>query len=336
MRNGLLFLLGLVLILSVLPFRAASADDKIVATVGDAIITSSALEELLSKYVPLGGFHGAVQPAQKDKYRKKALNELIEIELLYKEAQKRKMAVPEKVVSEIVDENVRRYGSKEKFDAELKREGMTLEMLRGRIKKTQMVLGLLKGLYQGVGMTDADLRAYYEKQIHSFKRPEAMHLYHILVKVGPADPESVWQQKKKHAEEILAKIRAGEDFGDAAYKYSEDPYRAKYGDLGLVHKGQLTPPELEEAAFALKEGQVSDVIRTIYGFHILKAGEKKPPQTIPFKDVKDRLKKELEQKKYDAARDALIKRLRAEYPVKILIALPAEAAEGETGPKAGH
>jgi parvulin-like peptidyl-prolyl isomerase len=320
---------------SIVCFQTAFAVETVVATVGDIKISSVDLDELLERYVPPGGYHAAIQLSQKEKYRGEALNELIEIELLYKEAQKRKVPVSDDVVTAVVESNVRRYGSDKKLQTALEKQGMTMKTLREKIRKHQMVLGLLGQLYESAGITEDGLRSYYDKNISSFKRPDTMRLYHILIKADVSDPEPVWREKKKKAEELLAKIKAGGDFGEIAYKYSEDPYRVKYGDMGFVHRWQITPPELEDAAFSLKKDEVSGVVRTIYGFHILKAGEKKPAETLPFDEVEDRLKRELVQERYDAARKDLIENLKKEFSVKILIELPAKEGDAKAGGKKG-
>ncbi|NIR16479.1 MAG: peptidylprolyl isomerase, partial [Desulfobacterales bacterium] len=93
-----------------------------------------------------------------------------------------------------------------------------------------------------------------------FKMPESRRLREILIKVDPSAPEETWQKKKEYTEGILKRARSGEDFRTLAWNYSTDKYRVKEGDLGVVHEGRLQP-ELQEIAWKMKAGEISDVIR---------------------------------------------------------------------------
>ncbi len=311
-------------LIMVVPMITASAyaAEKTVARVGDTVITEADLRDALDRYVPSGAFHGSIDRSQKDEYRVAALNDIIETELLYREARKRDIKPSEEAVEAVIQQNIKQFGSEEKMNKAMEQRGFTLDILRDQIRKHDMAAAVLKELAAQSTCTDEELQKYYEENRAKYRRPDALHLYHILIKVDPGASEDVWQEKKKLAEQLLEKIRAGEDFGIIAYQYSEDPYKFKSGDLGFVHRGRLSPQELEEAAFSLKEGEVSGVIRTIHGFHILKAGEKEVGGTKSFEEVKSRLRKELEKARYEENKKALIERLKKEYPVEISLELP--------------
>jgi peptidyl-prolyl cis-trans isomerase C len=165
--------------------------------------------------------------------------------------------------------------------------------------------------------SDVEVRGYYEENKARYKRPEALHLFQILLTVEPTAMERVWQEKKKVAEQVRDKAAAGEDFADLAYRFSDDPYKYKGGDLGFIHKGRLTPQELEDAAFGLKQGEVSGVIRTIHGFHILKSGERKPEEQLSFDEVREKIRKDIDKKRFENKKQELLDKLRKEYPVEI-------------------
>ena len=321
------YTLALLILFIVLSAAAASAAEKAIARVADTIITEADLRDALDRYIPSGAFHGSIDRSQKDEYRVAALNDLIDTELLYREALKRGMKPSEEAVEAVIQHNIKQFGSEEKMNKAMEARGFTLDILRNRIRKNNMAEALLKELAAQSSYTDGELQKYYEENREKYKRPDAVQLYHILISVDPGASEDIWQEKKKLAEQLLTKIRAGEDFGSIAYTYSDDPYKFKSGDLGFVHRGRLSPQELEDAAFSLKSGEVSDVIRTIHGFHILKAGDKKQGETKPFDEVKTRLKKELEKARYEENKKALIDRLKKEYPVEINL----ELREGNTG-----
>lgn len=306
---------------------ATAGAPAVAARVGDEVITVADLNEYLLRYVPKGGYHGLAADIRiREKYRGEALNEMIEVELLHKEAQKRKVAVAEETVQNVIEANEKRFKSKKGFEAALKKQGWTPESFRRRVVKQYMVIALINGLFDSSAVTEEELKSYYEQNKESFRRPDSLRLFHILVKTEPNDPDDVLAARRKAAEELLARIRGGEDFGTVAYKHSEDEFRVKSGEMGMVHRGQVTPDELQEAAFALSEGEVSDVVRTIYGFHILKVTDKKPAETLPFEEVRERLRKTLQEKRFEEAKKKLLEDLRKEFPVKILITLESEDA----------
>jgi len=317
MLNGL-YTAAFAAVMLIIPFHA-DASEKVVAKVGDAVITEADLQDAVTRYVPRGAFHTDVDRSKKYEYRKAALNDLIDIELLWREAQKRGVTVSDEAVESVVQENIRRFGSEDEMIKAMKERGFTPEVLRERIRKTLTVNALLKDITAESSYTDEELRTYYGENQSKYKQPDAVHLYHILISVDPSAPEDVWLEKKKLAEQLLEKIRGGEDFGSIAYQYSEDPYKFKRGDLGLVHRGRLSPRELEDAAFGLKQGETSGVLRTIHGFHILRAGERVPGETKTFDEMKDRLKKELEKKRFEGKKEALIENLKKKYPVEIYL-----------------
>lgn len=306
----------LLLLFFLLSVSAPAAGEKAAAKVGDTTITETELEEALDSYKPPGTYHD-VSRKMRDKFRKDALNDLIEIELLYKEAHKRGLKVSGDDVDKVVEANIKRLGSKKRLNEELRRQGTSMDDFREKIKKHQMVIALLNDLAREADYKEDELRQYYEANKPRFRRPEGIHLYHILIKVEPGATEPEWEKRRVYAGEILAKIKAGEDFGNVAYDYSEDPYKFKSGDLGLVHRGQLDPKELEDAAFSLKEGEMSGIIRTIYGFHILKAGEKKPEEDLSFDNVRDKIRKELAGKRFEEKKKYLLERLRKEHHVAV-------------------
>ncbi len=139
-------------------------------------------------------------------------------------------------------------------------------------------------LQKQVKLTDADMQAYYNQHINEYKVPERVHAEHILFKtVGKTDAEIA--EIKLKAEDVLAKAKHGADFEDLAKQYSEDTSKDKGGDLGWIQRGQ-TVPEFEKVAFTLPNGAVSDLVKTQYGFHIIKVIEHENARTQPLDEVR--------------------------------------------------
>jgi peptidyl-prolyl cis-trans isomerase D len=148
---------------------------------------------------------------------------------------------------------------------------------------------------QSMQISDDQLKAQYQKNIQDYQVPNRVHVEHILLMtVGKPDAEV--EEIKKKAQDILNQAKKGANFEELAKKYSEDGgtpgnpgSRDKGGDLGWIVQGQ-TVPEFEKAAFSLPKGSISDLIKTQYGFHIIKIIDKEPAHTKPFDEVKESIR----------------------------------------------
>jgi peptidyl-prolyl cis-trans isomerase D len=142
----------------------------------------------------------------------------------------------------------------------------------------------LNQLKQQTKVSDDELRAYYQQHIDDYKVQNRVHVEHILFKtVGKTDAEVAEIQKK--AEDVLKKAKSGANFEDLAKQYSEDTSKTKGGDIGWIVEGQ-TVPEFQQAAFSLPKGSISDLVKTQYGFHIIKVLDKEVARTKSFDEVR--------------------------------------------------
>lgn len=161
-------------------------------------------------------------------------------------------------------------------------------------------------------VSDDDLKLAYMQNIQQYQVPNRVHAEHILLTtVGKTDAEVA--EVKAKAEDILAQAKKkGASFEDLAKKYSEDPgSKTKGGDLGWLVQGQ-TVPEFEKAAFSLPKGEISDLIRTQYGFHIIKVLDKETAHTKTFDEVKDSLRTPFLLQKSDAEAGNIADKMSAE------------------------
>jgi peptidyl-prolyl cis-trans isomerase D len=144
-------------------------------------------------------------------------------------------------------------------------------------------------LRQSLQVSDDMLKVQYQNNIQQYQVPNQVHVQHILfMTVGKTDAEV--EEIKKKAEDVLKQARKGAKFDELAKKYSEDPgSKDKGGDLSWIRQGQ-TVPEFEKTAFSLAPGQISDLVKTQYGFHIIKVIEKENAHTKPFEEVKESLR----------------------------------------------
>lgn len=132
----------------------------------------------------------------------------------------------------------------------------------------------------GITITDDQIKQYYGSHTKEFERAESVRARHILVEDANA------------AADILKKIKIGADFAQMAKEFSEDPTKANGGDLGYFEKGRMIP-EFESAAFALKPGEVSNIVKTQFGYHIIKVEDRKPPYTESLEEAKEKIRNRL-------------------------------------------
>ena len=143
---------------------------------------------------------------------------------------------------------------------------------------------------QSLQVSDDMLKRQYQANIQQYQVPNRVHVQHILFMTVGKTTDAEVEEVKKKAEDVLKQVKKGGKFEDLAKKYSEDPgSKDKGGDLSWITQGQ-TVPEFEKTAFSLSPGQVSDLVKTQYGFHIIKVLEKETAHTKPFEEVKDSLR----------------------------------------------
>ena len=138
-------------------------------------------------------------------------------------------------------------------------------------------------------VTGQQIERSYNDNIQQYSTPEQVRASHILLKTEGKDDAAV----KKQADDILAKARAGADFAELAKKYSEDEDSAKKGgDLDYFGKGRMVP-QFEQKAFSMQPGEISDLVKTQFGYHIIKLADKKPAETKPLAEVRSQIEDQL-------------------------------------------
>ena len=140
----------------------------------------------------------------------------------------------------------------------------------------------------------ADVESYYQRNIDKYSQPEQRRVRHILIKTSPQDSAAERKKKLQKAEDVLQKARAGEDFAELARRYSEGPSAQQGGDLGQFARGRMVKP-FEDAVFAMRKGEISDIVETSFGYHIIKLEDIIPARIKPLAEVRDEIKSSLEQ-----------------------------------------
>jgi peptidyl-prolyl cis-trans isomerase C len=217
-----------------------------------------------------------------------------------------------------------RFGSPEALERQMKAVGLTVAELRFKVIQENTAL-VVKTRELNVAVTDAETRQYYDDTNHmaDFEQPEMVHVRHLLLlTMDPVTraPLSADQQqaKRKQMDDLLKRIRGGADFAALAKQYSEDPAsKDNGGEMPPLPRGQLAP-EFEAAAFSLTNNQVSDVITTLYGYHIIKLLDKTPAKRVDYATVATKIKDFLTQQRMEKLSPAYLEKLKKAADVQIL------------------
>src|SRR5262249_35491684 len=190
-----------------------------------------------------------------------------------------------------------RVGGEEALNRQLKAVGTTQDDLRNKMMDESTAQSVLERELN-IKITDADVKKFYDDNPAKFEQPEMVRASHILIGIRDADgkelPEDKRAAKRKDAEAILKRARAGEDFAKLAKENSEDPGSTDKGGEYTFSRGQMAP-EFEAAAFSLKTNEVSDIVTTQYGYHIIKLNEKIPAKKVELAKVSPNIKDYLAQ-----------------------------------------
>ncbi len=219
---------------------------------------------------------------------------------------------------------LKKFVSADAFERQLKAVGMTVNELRAKATQEATAKAALKRELN-INISDADVKDYYDKHPADFEQPELAHARHILLATvdlssRPPMPLSTntVAAKRKQAEDLLKQIRGGADFAELAKKYSEDSgSKENGGELPPFARGQMVP-EFESAAFALTNGEVSDIVLSQYGFHIIKLLDKTPAKKVDLATASPEIKDGLARLKIAKLAPDYVKKLRAEENVQIL------------------
>ncbi len=294
----------------------AKDPNKTVAIVNGYKITQKELDRQIDTLVPRNFIHANVTQEKRDSLAPEALEALIERRVLIDYAKKRGYKISDKELNKRVKQYIKAFGSKKNLTMRLKQSGLSFEEFEKALRGDM----LLEKLYEKEVKTDfseKDLKEYYEKNRFKFKLPPKLKLKVIYIRNDPTDPKG-GEKAKKRAMEVMEKLKKGEKFEDLARKYSNDLSRIKGGDLGFVHKGMLDA-KVEDAAFKLKKGEISDLIETTKGFFIIKLEEISPEKQLKFEEVKEKLKRELKTNRENKKKKEILKRAKEESKIEILI-----------------
>lgn len=288
-------------------WSAAAADAPVVARVNGAPITHEQVEKLAERMA-------AAQGGAPDAAKQEALQSLIDIEVLTQQAKADKIAAPTAEVDQHLSELKSRYPNPEAFQQALAANHGTEAELRADLARTALVQKVLDR-HVTVTLAPDEAGNFYKANPDKFQHGAEVRASHILFLTPPDGDGS---SAKQHATEVLARIKKGEDFGTLAKELSEDTgSKDKNGDLGFVpHEGAVK--EFADAAFALKPGEVSDVVQTKFGYHIIKVTGVRDAGVTPLAEVKAELESFLQDQERDKQQQAYVEGLKKQAKIEIV------------------
>jgi peptidyl-prolyl cis-trans isomerase C len=298
--------------------------DTVIAKGKGVEVKRGQLDEAVSNVKANAAAQGeTIPPEQLAMVEPRLLDGLIKSQIVLSKATDAEKAKAKQDATEGLQQAKTNAPSEEAFNARLKAMGTTADQLVKTMAEQSTVEAVLVRELN-INVTDADVKAFYEDTNNAakFKRPEMVRASHILLmtkdpKTNQELSQAEKDAKRKTMEGLLKRARDGEDFAKLAKEYSEDPGSKDKGGEYTFPRGQMMP-EFEAAAFALKTNEVSDIVTTSYGYHIIKLSEHIPAQKIAFDKVAPAIKNRLtEQELAKLAPDYLAK-VKKEAGVEIL------------------
>jgi peptidyl-prolyl cis-trans isomerase C len=293
---------------------------EVVATVNGKDITRTQLQDIFNAAVQSSGMNVAdLSSAQQLGGYTQLLNDLIDRQLLLDAASK------EEITSEDVEAEIKKFKSQFPdeaiFDTQMKQAGMTPEKLQSDVREELKIRRWMESQVKTPDVTDADAKSFYESNLKEFEQPETVKASHILFMVDADAAPEVVKEKQEAAQKAAARAKGGEDFTTLAKELSEEPgAKESGGDLGFFPKDRMVP-EFANAAFAANLNDISEPVKTQFGWHVIKVTDKKAAGTVPFDEVNNQITSYLKSTRQREAVQKVMKDLKDS--AKIQTFLPA-------------
>lgn len=261
---------------------------------------------------------GITQPEVYKRIQNEVVDQLIVQELLWQEAQRQEFIVADETVDSRFEELKAGFDREQDFLFRIEEGGFTEESFREDIQQQMSVRQMIaEGIATNILVSDEDVEHFYQTNIEHMRKPIQVHARHILIKPHSTSLAD-HQEAKKQANAILEEVRAGGDFAELARTRSEGPSASRGGDLGYFGSGQMVAP-FEQAAFALEPGQVSDVVQTQFGYHVILLEDKRGGEIASLDEASGRIREYLSDLALQSAVESLVTSLREQGEIEIYV-----------------
>ena len=288
---------------------------EVLARVNGQAVTKVDFDRLL-KNMEAG--RGAIPAERRDEVLRGALDQLITYSVLKQEAVSRKFAVADADVDAQVASMQKQFPTQAEFDKALSARNTTVEQLKADARVDMAINKMIEiEVASAVAASDTDAKDFYDKNPDKFAQPESVRASHILIMTKDVD-ETGRKAARTKIDGVLKRAKAGEDFAALAKENSQDPSASQGGDLGFFPRGRMVPA-FDQAVFALKPGEISEVVTTEFGYHIIKLTEKKVGSTVPFEQVKPQIVEYLSNQKKQQRVDSFIDDAKKRARIEVLV-----------------
>ena len=290
---------------------------EIVARVNGEAITGKDLDDAVRA---VAGRAGPIPPDERDRVYRGILDNMIGYRLMIQEARARKIAVSDADVDAQVAQIRAQFPNDAQFQQALTAQKTTLEAVRNDTRDGMSADKLVESeIVSKVAVKPEAVTDFYQKNQDKFQQGPRVHASHILIGIPQNADAAAKQQAKAKADALLKDLKSGKDFAATAKANSQDPGSAPNGgDLGFFEQGQMVPP-FEQAAFALKPGEMSEVVESQFGYHIIKVAERQDSRVVPLEEAKGQIEEFLTQQNRHAETELFVNALRAKAKIEILI-----------------
>lgn len=304
--------------LLMMPFAyAAGNDSEKAASVNGKVITQAEVDQEVGRYERQMSMTGQTpDDAQKKEMKQKVLDGLVDRELLLQESNRLGVKVSDNEVDEQVATIKKRFPNEGEFAGALSKMNITEGDLRKQFSEGMAIKKMIdQEVASKISISEADAKTFYDGHPDLFKMPERVRASHILVKVEQNAGDADKAKAREKIAEARKRLQKGEDFAVVAKEVSQCPSAAKGGDLDYFQRGQMVP-EFEEVAFKLKPGEISEIVTTQFGFHVIKVVDKKDAGSVPFEEVKERIEQHLKQEKVNEQLTQYVSQLKSKAKIE--------------------
>lgn len=298
------------------------ATEDLVALVNNQGVTREEFDEIVESNIVRyeAQSNESFPQEQRSQLERQVLQGLITRTILEQEIESLGITVAEAELQETLSQFKSQFPTEDAYRTALQQQGFTDQSFERELERQMRIERLITTqVMDNLTVDEAELRAFYDDNPQYFEQPEQVSARHIILTTEGVD-EAGRADKRRRLEDIRRRIAGGADFGEMAREFSEGPSAGDGGRLGTFGRGQMVP-EFEEAAFSLGVGEVSGIVETQFGYHILEVTDRIPPQSVPYEDVRPSIEEFLMEDTRNQAAQQYVEGLRDAAEVETLIDL---------------
>ncbi len=291
--------------------QPTQASGSPVAMVNDVPISRQDLTvEMIQLRTEMKRRHQSLSARQLGRLRRQLIDNLIERELLFQRAQKMKLKISNNWIDRALVEMKAQFGSTKAYNAYLERTELSEAQLRERIIKGLIVRRLLRReVVRQTKVSEAEMQAFFRQHPEFFQRKDQVRVRHILVAFEKDGKPIERGDALLRIQSIQMMLAEGTDFASLALEFSDDPSKNSGGDLGYLERGQMVR-SFAKAAFKLKPGEISDIVETEFGYHLIQLVDRIPSSQMAYRNARTKIERTLRRNKEKRAVDAYLARLK--------------------------